>query len=225
MSKKSPGEKHELCSPYASSADTRPLVRSFYASVWAGFEFPCTCSLKRAKGGLFKQLIKQHSETKMHKIAIGASHRLAKVLPAYTVEAAFQPLADNAFQPVADNMATIQPLADNVSQPVADNMAEKCIAAATAQVLDESALLKGYVPQVQDWLSAWAVSTEQISFRKQARLASKRLRWIRGNVRKVRRKQLKVMAECRVPQVAKRLTRGRLNLAENRRMRLRMMLR
>ena len=41
------------------------------------------------------------------------------------------------FQPVADNMATIQPLADNVSQPVADNMAEKCIAAATAQVLDE----------------------------------------------------------------------------------------
>ena len=41
------------------------------------------------------------------------------------------------FQPVADKMATIQPLADNVSQPVADNMAEKCIAAATAQVLDE----------------------------------------------------------------------------------------
>ena len=61
------------------------------------------------------------------------------------------------FQPVADNMATIQPLADNVSQPVADNMAEKCIAAATAQVLDEGALLKGYVPRVQDWLSAWAV--------------------------------------------------------------------
>ena len=46
-------------------------------------------------------------------------------------------MADNVFQPVADKMATIQPLADNVSQPVADNMAEKCIAAATAQVLDE----------------------------------------------------------------------------------------
>ena len=58
------------------------------------------------------------------------------VLPTYTVDAAFQPLADNVFQSVADNMATIQPLAD-VSQPVADNMAEKCIAAATAQVLDE----------------------------------------------------------------------------------------
>ena len=91
------------------------------------------------------------------------------VLPTYTVEAAFQPLADNVFQSVADNMA------------------EKCIAAATAQVLDESVLLKGYVPRVQDWLSAWAVFTEQISFRKQARLAGKKLRWIRGNVRKVHR--------------------------------------
>ena len=46
---------------------------------------------------------------------------------------------------------TIQPLADNVSHPVADNMAEKCIAAATAQVLDEGALLKGRVPHVQDF--------------------------------------------------------------------------
>ena len=92
---------------------------------------------------------------------------------------------------------TIQPLSDNVSQPVADNMAEKCIAAATDQVLEDGALLKGYVPQVQDWLSAWAESTEQISFRKQARLAGKRLRRTRGNLRKVRRKQLKITAECR----------------------------
>ena len=180
MSKKSPGARRELGWTFAR------------ARAWAGFEFSYN-----GLGGLFKQQIKQNNKKEGHKIAIGASHRLAKVLPAYTVEAAFQPLADNVFQPVADKMATIQPLADNVSQPVADNMAEKCIAAATAQVLDEGALLKGYVPRVQDWLSAWAVFTEQISFRKQARLAGKRLRWIRGNVRKVRRKQLKVMAECR----------------------------
>ena len=142
MSKNSQAEKHELGWPVGARA-----------RVWAGFEYlyndRCGRGLRR-----FVERIKEHSEAEGHKIAIGASHRLAKVLPAYTVEAAFQPLADNVFQPVADNMATIQLLADNVSQPVADNMAEKCIAAATAQVLDEGPLLKGYVSQVQD-LKLW----------------------------------------------------------------------
>ena len=144
------------------------------AGAFAAFNYLCSPYRLRER-------LSQHCLEEGHKIAAGASYQLAKALPASTVEA----------------METIQPLADNVSQPVADNMTEKCIAAATDQVLGDSALLKGHVPQVQDWLSAWAESTEQISFRKQARLAGKRLRRTRGNLRKVRRKQLKVMAECR----------------------------
>ena len=146
------------------------------ASVFAGFNF-----LRNAAAGIIRDRLNHHRCEEGHKIAVGASHQLAKALPASTVAAT----------------ETIQPLADNVSQPLAGNMAEECIAAAAAQVLGDNALLKGHVPQVQEWLDAWAESTEQIAFRKQARLAGKRLVRTRRNLRQVRRKQLKVMAECR----------------------------
>ena len=72
------------------------------------------------------------------------------------------------------------------------------IAAATTQALEDGRLLKGRAPQVQDWLTAWAESTERVSFRKQCRLSGKRTgRHLTANLRQVRRKQLKVMAEDR----------------------------
>ena len=109
-------------------------------------------------------------------------------------------------QPLADNV--LQPLADNVPQPSADTSAEKCIAAATAQVVADERLLKGRVPQVQDWLSAWAESTEQSSFRKQGRLTGKRAERARKNVRRLRRKQVRLIADNRRMHVRKILKRA-----------------
>ena len=71
------------------------------------------------------------------------------------------------------------------------------VAEAKSAVFDDAKLLKGRVPQPQDWLSAWAESTENMSFRKQARLESKKQTLRYKNTRKIRRKQLQIIAETR----------------------------
>ena len=40
--------------------------------------------------------------------------------------------------------------------------------------LEGQGMLKGRVPQIDDWLDAWAEGTETISFRKQQRLNKKK---------------------------------------------------
>jgi len=74
---------------------------------------------------------------------------------------------------------------------------QQVIAAANTTILDDSHVLKGNVPQCDDWLSAWAESTEQTVFLKQSRLTEKRTGKSRLNVdlNRIRRKQVKVMAE------------------------------
>ena len=71
-----------------------------------------------------------------------------------------------------------------VTRPSADESAvgdsfleaetKKLIAECTPEVLNDSHLLKGRVPQCQDWRDAWVESTEQIAFHKQARCARKK---------------------------------------------------
>ena len=74
----------------------------------------------------------------------------------------------------------------------------KVIDEARSEVLDDRRLLKGRVPQGQDWLDAWAESTEQVAFHKQARLVGKKmLSRIQVNLRRIRREQVRIMAEAR----------------------------
>ena len=63
--------------------------------------------------------------------------------------------------------------------------------------LDDKQLLKGRVPQPDDWVKAWAECTEKIAFRKQERLEGKREGESLPNFRRLRRKQIRIMAEAR----------------------------
>ena len=74
---------------------------------------------------------------------------------------------------------------------------EKCIEAAKKETLEDGELLKGRVPQEIDWRECWAESTEQMSFHKQARLRSKKKSRHVQNLRTIRRKQVRIMAEAR----------------------------
>ena len=79
---------------------------------------------------------------------------------------------------------------------------------AVAELADDKSLLKGKVPQVDDWVDAWAESTEQVSFRKQARIWSKKGCARARNVRQIRRKQLKIIAEVRRQDIREQLRRA-----------------
>ena len=62
---------------------------------------------------------------------------------------------------------------------------------------------KGRVPQLQDWIAAWAECCESVSFRKQSRVYEKQTGAC--NSRKTRRNQLSIMAEVARRRVRKRL--------------------
>ena len=82
------------------------------------------------------------------------------------------------------------------------------IAEASTTILDDRRVLKGNVPQVGDWLSAWAESTEKTSFRKQDRMFKKMNRKqprLKLNLRRMRGKQVRVMAEASREVIRKRL--------------------
>ena len=79
---------------------------------------------------------------------------------------------------------------------------------AVAELADDKSLLKGRVPQVDDWVDAWAESTEKVSFRKQARIWSKKRCARARNLRQIRRKQLKIIAEVRRQDIREQLRRA-----------------
>ena len=79
---------------------------------------------------------------------------------------------------------------------------------AVAELADDKSLLKGRVPQVDDWVDAWAESTEQVSLRKQARIWSKKGCARARDLRHIRRKQVHIIAEVR-----RRYTREQLRRA------------
>ena len=79
---------------------------------------------------------------------------------------------------------------------------------AVAELADDKSLLKGRVPQVDDWVDAWAESTEQVYFRKQARIWSKKGCARARNLRQIRRKQLNIIAEVRRQDIREQLKRA-----------------
>ena len=137
------------------------------------------------------QHIKQHATTDGHKAAVTASRLAARSLPERLLkEPESRPLATETPSEACRPLATAAFVVDEAA-------AEAAAAEATAAVAADKALLKGRAPQAQDWLNAWAETTENLSFHKQARLSTKRniRRW--KNERRIRRNQLAIMAEAR----------------------------
>ena len=83
--------------------------------------------------------------------------------------------------------------------------AEKVVAETESDIFDDRCLLKGRVPQAQDWLDAWAESTEHVSFHKQARILGKKGRLRHNNLRRMRIKQIRVIAEVKRSDIRKQL--------------------
>ena len=83
--------------------------------------------------------------------------------------------------------------------------AGKVVAETESDIFDDRWLLKGRVPQVQDWLDAWAESTEQVAFHKQARILGKKGQLRHNNLRRMRRKQIRVIAEARRSNIREQL--------------------
>ena len=79
---------------------------------------------------------------------------------------------------VADAAGDLRPSANaGVSKGSDEAVAELSASVAdeaVAELVDDKSLLEGRVPQVDDWVDAWAESTAQVSFRKQARIWSKK---------------------------------------------------
>ena len=75
--------------------------------------------------------------------------------------------------------------------------AKRGVTEAVSEVANDRRFLKGRVPQGQDWLNGWAGSSEQVAFHKQERLQTKKEQLRLDNLRRIRRKQVRVMAETR----------------------------
>ena len=139
---------------------------------------------------------------KGHKAATLASGRLLQRLP--------QRLLNEC---AADAAGDIRPLASAGASKGSDEAVAELSASvsdeAVAELADDKSLLKGRVPQVDDWVDAWAESTEQVSFRKQARIWTKKGGCARArNLRQIRRKQLKIIAEVRRQDIREQLRRA-----------------
>ena len=152
------------------------------ASTFAAFNFVCHESARR-----LRIKVQAHSLEEGHRIAVLASNRASRELPACTA-------IDSHDRPLAVD--------------IVEAKTKALIAEASTTILDDNRVLKGSVPQCDDWLSAWAESTEQISFRKQDRLSAKRNRKhsrLELNLRRIRRKQVRVMAETHREVLRKRI--------------------
>ena len=159
-------------------------------SKFAKYQFVCNgpeCVLRNR--------LQAHASEQCHRIAVSASRRCAQQVPSRMLT---QP--DVMDSPATMGGVSREPLAEEMSVP-----AGEIISQTTAEVQNDSCLLKGRVPQPEDWLDVWAESTEQIAFHKQARIINKKrvLKW--RNLRKIRRKQVRIMAEVRREDVRKQL--------------------
>ena len=136
--------------------------------------------------------IQEHACSETHKAALAFfAGKLARPLPQVAPEARAQPVArEDTAQRTAEEHSAPQPVAQflaavNAPQPVA-----------------REDVFRGRVPQVTDWLDAWANSSSSVSFRKQAKIASKRMQ---SAYRSQRSKQVRVMAEIVRDGIRKRL--------------------
>ena len=148
--------------------------------------------------------IAQHATHSGHRAASIAAERLSQRLPARFEREPKLEAEPKGMRPLAQEM---RPLASEeiAGDEVVSTEAEQVVTETVSEVLADTLLLKGRVPQAQDWVDAWVESTEQVAFHKQERLYGKKraLRW--NNLRRVRRKQVRIMAEVRRQDVRKRL--------------------
>jgi len=152
------------------------------ASIFSTFSFLDVTPL----WGVLHNHVQQHAYYTGHRVAAEAAQRVARQAPSS------RPLATEAAteaEAAAEAAAELRPLAtDEVSAAIAE---------AESAVLNDAQLLKGRVPQPRDWLCAWAETTEELSFHKQARIDGKKNTLRYKNTRRIRRKQLKIIAETR----------------------------
>ena len=181
-----------------SRRETHPGRRGckLRASIFANFNFVCNADYR-----VMHDRIRAHSAESGHRVSAIASHRCSKVLPApISVELDVRMTA--MVKPMARPSADESAVGDSFLEAETKNL----IAESTSKVLQDSHLLKGRVPQCQDWLDAWVESTEQIAFHKQARCARKKKTFRdRQNLRRIRRKQVRIMAEARREVIRKQL--------------------
>ena len=154
--------------------------------------------------------INAHNDEVGHRIATTSAQRCSKVIPRrVSVEFEAQQATATA-EEISRPLATGKTPGDSVDESVGPGQVEKLIAETTSEVLDDSSLLKGRVPQFKDWLEAWAESTEQVAFHKQERLArKKKSERHRKKLRRIRRKQVRIMAEARRDALRKQLSEAR----------------
>ena len=94
-----------------------------------------------------------------------------------------------------------------MEQKALETLGLECVAVAQGDYRDDKQLLKGRVPQPDEWIEAWAYSTEKTAFRKQARLGQKMDAGLwRPNIRRIRRKQVRIMAEGRRMDIRRHLS-------------------
>ena len=161
---------------------------AYRANVFAKFRFWC-----HAEYRIFRDRLDAHATTAGHRISAMASQRVVQRLPARLLHDAGE--KRTAGRPLATE-GTVDSMEHDVDQVIATE-SKKVVSDVISQGLSDSLLLKGRVPQVADWIDAWAECTEQVAFHKQSRVSSKKgaRRW--NNLRKVRRKQVQIIAEVR----------------------------
>ena len=79
---------------------------------------------------------------------------------------------------------------------------------AVAELADDKSRLKDRVPQVDDWVDAWAEPTERVSFTLQARICSKKGCVRALGLRQTRRNQLHIIADVRRQDIREHLRRA-----------------
>ena len=91
-------------------------------------------------------------------------------------------------------------LPDEVHEPLQpEPFADDLLSGASSAQTGDAELLHGNVPTAADWKDAWALLTERVALRREARICSKKQSLsdrLQNRRRKRHREQLRVMAEC-----------------------------
>ena len=156
----------------------------------------------------FELKLRAHAQCQYHRVASSAANRLAGQFPRRMLRETEPHVAPGGKE------ASVRPMAQETAEGndeacFDENSLQEAMSLASADVGADKSLLKGKVPQITDWINAWAEATEHVSFRKQVRIWGKKNgRKIHDYRRKVRRNQLKVIAETRREDVRKHLRRA-----------------
>ena len=104
--------------------------------------------------------------------------------------------ADVATSSISSPLSSSQEAGSSTSLSAQAEVEAGLTAAQAAAQAEAEALLKGRVPQLQDWIDAWASASSTVSFRKEARIRQKKGAARRSDgVRKRLRKQIRVIAD------------------------------